>query len=188
MEQLLRYEPGLVRRTKAAPRGACRSGWEMITRAGVAARRLGASAALRTVANAWRTIAGTSSGFSPFSRRLYFTAIEPSMSSTTATNASMTPWPCAATAGKEGFFQGLSALSSSAVGTRSARSCLLYCTTSGTFSGTRRFASRLTFMFSKAAWFSFMWLRRESATKTTASAPASTTRRVALYWTWPGTV
>ena len=43
-------------------------------------------------------------------------------------------------------------------------------------------------MFSKAAWFSFIRLRRESATKTTASAPASTTRRVALYWTWPGTV
>ena len=30
--------------------------------------------------------------------------------------------------------------------------------------------------------------RRLSATNTTASAPASTTRRVALYWTWPGTV
>ena len=43
-------------------------------------------------------------------------------------------------------------------------------------------------MFSKAVRFSRaidFWL---SATKTTASAPASTTRRVALYWTWPGTV
>ena len=31
-------------------------------------------------------------------------------------------------------------------------------------------------------------LAGESATNTTASAPARTTRRVALYWTWPGTV
>ena len=41
-------------------------------------------------------------------------------------------------------------------------------------------------MFSKAVRFSRaidFWL---SATNTTASAPASTTRRVALYWTWPG--
>ena len=43
-------------------------------------------------------------------------------------------------------------------------------------------------MFSKAVRFSRAidcWL---SATKTTASAPASTTRRVALYCTCPGTV
>jgi hypothetical protein len=76
----------------------------------------------------------------------------------------------------------------SAADITSGRSCLLYWKTRGTFSGTRRFASRLTFMFSKAAWFSLASERRASATNTTASAPASTTRRVALYWTWPGTV
>ena len=43
-------------------------------------------------------------------------------------------------------------------------------------------------MFSKAAWFSLAIGRLLSATNTTASAPASTTRRVALYCTWPGTV
>ena len=43
-------------------------------------------------------------------------------------------------------------------------------------------------MFSKAAMFSLKAVRWQSATKTTASAPASTTRRVALYCTWPGTV
>jgi hypothetical protein len=43
-------------------------------------------------------------------------------------------------------------------------------------------------MFSKAAWFSLAIGRWPSATKTTASAPASTTRRVALYCTCPGTV
>ena len=43
-------------------------------------------------------------------------------------------------------------------------------------------------MFSKAVTFSRSIVFWESATKTTASAPARTTRRVALYWTWPGTV
>ena len=43
-------------------------------------------------------------------------------------------------------------------------------------------------MFSKADRFSRAMAFCASATNTTASAPASTTRRVALYWTWPGTV
>jgi hypothetical protein len=119
---------------------------------------------------------------------LYLTAIAASISWTTAAKVSITPSPRAATAGNALRPQKLSVRSSSSRGTSGSRSCLLYCTTSGTFSGTSRFASRLTFMFSKAAWFSFADGRRLSATNTTASAPASTTRRVALYWTWPGTV
>ncbi len=43
-------------------------------------------------------------------------------------------------------------------------------------------------MFSKADMLSFWPERWLSATNTTASAPARTTRRVALYWTCPGTV
>ena len=100
----------------------------------------------------------------------------------------MTPSPRAATAGNALRPQKLSVRSSSSRGIRGSRSCLLYWNTSGTFSGTRRFASRFTFMFSKAAWFSLAIGRWPSATKTTASAPASTTRRVALYCTCPGTV
>jgi len=43
-------------------------------------------------------------------------------------------------------------------------------------------------MFSKAVTFSRASAFCESATKTTASAPASTTLRVDLCITWPGTV
>ena len=41
-------------------------------------------------------------------------------------------------------------------------------------------------MFSKAVRFSLAIVFWLSATKTTPSAPARTTRRVALYCTWPG--
>ena len=149
----------------------------------------GASPARRsTVANASATVSGTAAGSRPFSLRLYFTAMAASISWTTATKVSMTPSPCDATAGNARRFQGLSVLLSSADDSRSGRSCLLYWRTRGSFSGTRRLASRLTFMFSYAATFSLRTDLRESATNTTASAPASTTRRVALYCTWPGTV
>ena len=93
-------------------------------------------------------------GSRPFSFRLYFTAIAASMSCTTATKVSRTPSPRDATAGKALRLQKFNALSISPWGSRSGRSCLLYCRTSGTFSGTRRLASRLTFMFSKADMFS----------------------------------
>ena len=169
----------------------------MMTRAGLtlaeaAGGPLGAGGrggALRAIsANAWATIAGTESGSRPFSLRLYLTAIADSISCTTAMKVSITPSPRAATAGKTLRPQGLSDWSSSWRGISDARSCLLYWNTSGTFSGTRRLARRFTFMFSKAAWFSLAIGRLLSATNTTASAPASTTRRVALYCTWPGTV
>ena len=137
---------------------------------------------------AWATMSGTAAGSSPFSFRLYFCAMEVSMSCTTATRVSRTPSPRDATAGKVLRPQGFSAVSSSASGTSWSRSRLLYCRTRGTFSGTRRLARRLTFMFSKAVLFSLASVFWLSATKTTASAPARTTRLVALYWTCPGTV
>ena len=138
-------------------------GCEMTTlagAAGVAAGGASTSACFMTAAKAWVTISGTSFGSRPFSRRLYLTAMEASISFTTAVKASMMPMPSAAIVGKAARFQGFSSLSSSATVIRSGRSCLLYCTTSGTFSGTRRLASRFTFMFSKAAWFSLSALRR----------------------------
>ncbi len=170
--------------------GSAPSGWAMTTRGGAGGGAAGGGAgAFRTsAAKAWATISGTACGSSPFSFRLYLSAMVASMSCTTATNVSMTPSPRAAIAGNAFRPQAFRARSSSTRGMRGSRSCLLYWRTRGTFSGTRRLASRLTFMFSKAARFSRamdFWL---SATKTTASAPASTTRRVALYCTWPGTV
>ncbi len=162
-----------------------------ITRAGgggVAGAGLAGTALLSTLAKAWATTSGTEAGSRPFSLRLYLTAMAASISCTTATNVSRTPSPRAATAGKALRPQRFRARFKSASGWAPGRSCLLYWMTSGTFSGTSRFARRLTFMFSKADWFSLsaaFWL---SATNTTASAPARTTRRVALYWTWPGTV
>ena len=143
---------------------------------------------LRRAAKAWPTTSGTTAGSSPFSLRLYLTAMAASMSCTTATKVSMTPWPRAATAGNAFRPQKFRARSISVRGCSSERSCLLYWRTSGTFSGTSRLARRLTFMFSKADMLSFWPVRWLSATNTTASAPARTTRRVALYWTCPGTV
>ena len=100
------------------------------------------------------TTSGTLAGSRPFSLRLYLTAMAASISCTTATKVSMTPSPSGPRPGTRGGPRGSGRVLISASAWRSGRSRLLYWRTSGTFSGTSRFASRLTFMFSKAARFS----------------------------------
>ena len=52
----------------------------------------------------------------------------------------------------------------------------------------RPLAARFSQRFARDSTLASLWDLWESATKTMPSAPESTALRVALYWTWPGTV
>ena len=70
----------------------------------------------------------------------------------------------------------------------SGRSRLLYWMTKGICLMFSRFALRLWYRFDRESTLSCILASLESATNTTPSAPPSTTRRLASYCTWPGTV
>jgi hypothetical protein len=91
-------------------------------------------------------------------------------------NASTTPTPEVATVSKTGTRREFRDWSSSVRESTSGRSRLLYARTSGTCSGFSPLALRFSARFARLSSFAL------------ANDPASTARRVALYWTWPGTV
>ncbi|MEJ7730485.1 MAG: hypothetical protein WKG00_14845 [Polyangiaceae bacterium] len=102
--------------------------------------------------------------------------------------ASYTPSPRLAQLAKAGASKGLSMASSSLIGSTSARSRLLCWKTSGTLPSSRPWSARFSRRFSRLSRLASARPACESLTKTTPSAPVSTSLRVALKYTCPGTV
>ena len=106
--------------------------------------------------NAWATTSGTLAGSRPFSLRLYLTAMAREHLLDDRHEGLDDALSLGGHRARNRRPQGLRDPGSSPASVcRSGRSRLLYWRTRGTFSGTRRLARRLTFMFSKAARFSF---------------------------------
>ena len=154
-----------------------------------AAGLVGTALAGTSAAKAWATTSGTAAGSRPFSLRLYFTAMAASISCTTATKVSMTPSPRGRHR-REGLaapeVQGPVHLG---LGLEVRQVLLVVLEDEGNLLGNQAVREQVDLhVLEGGQVFLERWTSGESATKTTASAPARTTRRVALYWTWPGTV
>ena len=186
--ELAEDDPGRLARPRPVAGSAPGTGRRRRGRA--ARRRSGPPGASARPRRPRRTISGTLAGSRPFSFRLYLTAMAASISWTTATNVSITPWPCGGhRAGRPAGPRGSAPVRAPLAGRRSGRSCLLYWRTSGHLLRHQPVGEQVHLHVLEGGLVLLeQATRRESATKTTASAPASTTRRVALYWTWPGTV
>ncbi len=106
----------------------------------------------------------------------------------TAYSVSSTPSPRMATAPMTGSLPRARVSSSSASVLVSGRSRLLNWITIGTWAALSPFSRMLSWRFAQYWLFSWPAVRRLSAMNATASAFCSTTRRVALWMTCPGTV
>src|SRR5262245_64408495 len=98
----------------------------------------------------------------------------------TPRNVSNTPRPSLATASNDGTLWGFSSAFSSSTEYTFGRSRLLYWITHGMESSVRPYSARFARRFASDSLFSSILPTSESATNTIASAPLSTSLRVAL--------
>ena len=106
--------------------------------------------------------------------------IESSTSAAKALSVGNTPWPVLATPSNEGRPVGFRALSSSATGSASGRSRLLYWMTIGMVANSLPYSVRFSCRLRSDSRFSSIIDAEESATKITPSTPCRTSLRVEL--------